>query len=102
METQRSRAIEAFKTLNDLNLNFMKETFCWPSNLTYKNDNLYVQSRNPIKLGNESLTSLEGSEFSSDKIQLRYRVKQNNVTLVTSLNDVTDSNIFAEILFSSY
>ena len=41
-ETKRLRAIEAFKTLNGLNLNFMKEIFYRPSNLSHKKDNLYI------------------------------------------------------------
>ena len=38
-----------------------------------------------------------GSEFSSYQIELRNQITQNNVTL-----QVTNSNIFIEILLSSY
>ena len=60
METQWLRAIpyEVFKTLYDLNPNFMKETFyCFP-NLTHRKGNLDVHFRNREKFGNKSLRSL--------------------------------------------
>ena len=43
------------------------------------------------------ITHIRGSEFSSYEIELRNRVTQNDVTL-----RVTNSELFLEILLSSY
>ena len=49
MQTQRLRSTAhkvVFKTLSDLNRNFMKEIFYHFPKLTHRKDNLYVHTRN--------------------------------------------------------
>ena len=51
MENQRLHAIacKVFKTLIELNPNFMEEIFYRSPNLTHRKENLYVHSQNTIK-----------------------------------------------------
>ena len=59
MQTQRLRFTAhkvVFKTLTDLNPNFMKEIFYRFPKLTHRKDNLYVHTRNTIKFGNTQVT----------------------------------------------
>ena len=60
MEIKRLRilATEIFKTLNDINLNYMKEIFYLFPHETDKKYNLFVHSRNKTKYGNHSLRVL--------------------------------------------
>ena len=58
MQTQQLRSTAhkvIFKTLSDLNPNFMREIFYRYPKLTHRKDNLYVHTRNTIKFGNTSL-----------------------------------------------
>ena len=67
METQRLRAItyQVFRTLNDLNPNFMKEIFYRSPKQAHRKGNLYVHSQNAIKFENKSLRSLGTHIWSS-------------------------------------
>ena len=47
-----------FKTLDDLNPNFLKEIFYCPQNLTHRKCNIYVYSQNTKKIGNKNLSSV--------------------------------------------
>ena len=60
MKTQRLRAItyKVFRTLNDLNPNFMKEIFYCSPKQAHRKGNLYVHSQNAVKVRNKSLRSL--------------------------------------------
>ena len=60
MEIKRLRILanEIFKTLNDINLNYMKEIFYLFPHETDKKYNLFVHSRNKTKYGNHSLRVL--------------------------------------------
>lgn len=57
MEVKRIRtlAIEIFKTLNDMNPNYMKSIFHLSPYVTHKKYDLYVHKRNTTKYGNHSL-----------------------------------------------
>ena len=57
METKRLRTMvyEIFKTLNNLNPVFMKDTFHCSPNVTSKKHNLYIHTQNTTKFGNKSL-----------------------------------------------
>ena len=46
---------EIFKTLNNLNLVFMKDIFHYSPNVTCKKQNLYIHTQNTTKFGNKSL-----------------------------------------------
>lgn len=52
---------EEFETLNDLNLNFIKNVFQSSPNQTHRKDNLYVHSRNTVKFGEKKLKMIRGS-----------------------------------------
>ena len=60
MEIKRLRtlAIEVYKTLNDLNPEFMKELFHNSELLNHRNHNLYVPHRNTVRFGDKSLRCL--------------------------------------------
>ena len=60
METKRIRtiALEIFKTLNDLNPNFMKDIFNFSPHFTHKKHNIFVHPHNTVTYGNKSLKSL--------------------------------------------
>ena len=60
MEFKRLRtlATEIFKTLNDINPNYMKEIFYLSSHETHKKYDLFVHSLNTTKYGNHSLRVL--------------------------------------------
>ena len=60
MEIKRLRtlATEIFKTLNDINPNYMKEIFYLSPHETHKKYDLFVHSRNTTKYGNHSLRVL--------------------------------------------
>ena len=60
MEVKRLRnlALEIFKTLNDLNPEYMKEIFYKTTNLTHRPFNIRVNQNNTTKYGNKSLRSL--------------------------------------------
>ena len=57
MEVRRVRtlATEIFKTLNDINPNYMKNIFHLSPYETHKKYDLYVHPRNTTKYGNQSL-----------------------------------------------
>ena len=57
METKRLRRIvrEIFKTLNSLNLVFMKDEFHYSPNPTHKKHNLCIHTQNTTRFGNQSL-----------------------------------------------
>ena len=52
METKRIRtiALEIFKTLNDLNPNFMKDIFNFSPHFTHKKHNFFVHPRNTVTM----------------------------------------------------
>ena len=60
METKRPRTMvyEIFKTLNNLNPVFMKDTFHYSPNVTHKKHNLYIHTQNTTKFRNNSLRAL--------------------------------------------
>ena len=60
MEVKRLRilGIEIFKTLNDLNPQFMKDIFQKTNWLTHKPSNIKVHSHNTVRYGDKSLTIL--------------------------------------------
>ena len=60
MEVKRLRklALEIFKTLNNLNPEYMKEIFYKTTNLTHRPFNIKVNQNNTTKYGNKSLRSL--------------------------------------------
>ena len=60
MEVKRLRTLllEIFKTLNDINPNYMKEIFHISPYETHKKHDLFVHSRNTTKFGNHSLKVL--------------------------------------------
>ena len=62
MENQRlcTIAYEEFQTLNDLNLNFIKNVFQSFPNQTHRKYNLYVHSRNTVKFGEKKLKMIRG------------------------------------------
>ena len=53
-----TKACEIFNTSSDLNPFFTKKLFHRSPNLTHRNGNLQIHSRNAIKFGNKSLRSL--------------------------------------------
>ena len=56
--TANSVAIEIFKTLNDVNPQFMKNIFQRTKWLTHKPSNLKVNPHNTVKYGDKSLATL--------------------------------------------
>ena len=60
MEIKRLRtlALEIFKTLNNLNPDYMKEIFCKNKNLTHRPFDIKVNQNNTTKYGCKSLKSL--------------------------------------------
>ena len=54
----RTLAAEIFKTLNDINLNYMKEIFYLSPHETDKKCDLFAYRRNTKKYGNHSLRVL--------------------------------------------
>ena len=54
----RKLALEIFKTLNNLNHEYMKEIFYKTTNLTHRSFNIKVDQNNTTKYGNKSLRSL--------------------------------------------
>ena len=54
----RKLALEIFKTLNNLNPEYMKEIFYETTNLTHRPFNIKVNQNNTTKYGNKSLRSL--------------------------------------------
>ena len=54
----RKLALEIFKTLNNLNPEYMKEMFYETTNLTHRPFNIKVNQNNTTKYGNKSLRSL--------------------------------------------
>ena len=60
MEIRRLRTLvlKIFKTLNDMNPNYMKEIFHLSPYRTHKKYDLFVHSRNTTKFGNHSLKVL--------------------------------------------
>ena len=60
MEVKRLRnlMLEIFKTLNDLNPEYIKEIFCKTKNLSHRPFNVKVNQNNTSKYGNERLRSL--------------------------------------------
>ena len=60
MEVKRLRklALEIFKTLNNLNPEYMKEIFYKTTNLTHRPFNIKVNQNHTTKCGNKSLRSL--------------------------------------------
>ena len=54
----RTLAAEIFKTLNDINLNYMKEIFYLSPHETDKKYDLFAYRRNTKKYGNHSLRVL--------------------------------------------
>ena len=60
MEVKRLRilAIEIYKTLNNLNPDFMRELFHYSPYATYKKHNLQVHHRRTVKFGNNSIKAL--------------------------------------------
>ena len=60
MEIRRIRTlvVEIFKTLNNINPNFMKEIFHFSPYNTHKRHNIFVHSRNTSSYGDESLRAL--------------------------------------------
>ena len=54
----RKLALEIFKTLNNLNPEYMKEIFYETTNLTHRPFDITVDQNNTTKYGNKSLTSL--------------------------------------------
>ena len=54
----RTLALEIFKTLNNLNPEYMKEIFYKTTNLTHRPFNIKVNQNNTTKYGNKSLRSL--------------------------------------------
>ena len=73
MELKRIRtlAIEIFKTLNDINPNYMKEIFHLSPYVTHKKHDLYVHGKNTTKYGSHSLKALGSHVWNSlpDKIK---------------------------------
>ena len=74
MEIKRLRTlgIEIFKTLNDLNPQFMKDVFQRTKWLTHKPLNLKVNSHNTVKYGDKSLATLGPHIWNSlpDKVKI--------------------------------
>ena len=66
MEVKRigTLAIEIFKTLNNLNLSFMKEIFYRSPYVSHMELNIYVQSHKTKNFGYKSLKSLKIQETS--------------------------------------
>ena len=60
MEVKRLRklALEIFKTLNNLNPEYMKEIFYKTTNLTHRPFTIKVNQNNTTKYGNKSLRNL--------------------------------------------
>ena len=54
----RSLALEVFKTLNDLNPNFMKEIFYYLPHSTHRKHDIFVHSRKTAKYSDKSLKTL--------------------------------------------
>ena len=54
----RPLALEAFKTLNDLNPAFMKNLFAKREVTTRRKNNLELPKRNTVKYGDKSMRSL--------------------------------------------
>ena len=54
----RTPAMEIFKTLNDINLNYMKEIFYLSPHETHKKYDIFVHHCNTTKYGNHSLRVL--------------------------------------------
>ena len=60
MEIKRIRTItlETFKTLNELNPNFMNDIFYLSPHLTHKKHNIFVHPRDIVTYGNKSVKSI--------------------------------------------
>ena len=60
MEVKRLRklALEIFKTLNNLNPEYMKEIFYKTTNLTHRPFNIKINQNNTTRYGNKSLRSV--------------------------------------------
>ena len=54
----RTLALEIFKTLNNLNPNFMKDVFNFSSYSTHRKQAIFVRSRNTSNYGDRSLRAL--------------------------------------------
>ena len=55
----RKLTLEIFKTLNNLNPEYIKEIFYETTNLTHRPFNIKVNQNNTTNYGNKSLRSLE-------------------------------------------
>ena len=51
-------ALEIFKTLNNLNLNFIKSMFNFSPHSTHRKHDIFVHSRNTSNYGDRSLRAL--------------------------------------------
>ena len=79
MEVKRLRklALEIFKTLNNLNPEYMKEIFYKTTNLTHRPFNIKVNQNNTTKYGNKSLRSLGPHIWNSLPKQIKEETNYN-------------------------
>lgn len=73
MEVKRLRnlALEIFKTLNNLNPDYMKEIFSKTTNLTHRPLDIKINQNNTTKYGNNSLRSLGPHIWNSLPIEIK-------------------------------
>ena len=73
----RKLALEIFKTLNNLNPEYMKEIFYETTNLTHRPFNIKVNQNNTTKYGNKSLRSLGPHIWNSLPKQIKEETNYN-------------------------
>ena len=67
MRKMKTIAIEIFKTVNGINLNFIKTIFTFKTNFRVRSFNLLVKNRNAVKYGSKSLMALGPMECTASK-----------------------------------
>ena len=81
MEVKRLRklALEIFKTLNNLNPEYMKEIFYKTTNLTHSPFDINVNQNNTTKYGKKSLRSLRPHIWNSLPMQIKDETNNNKL-----------------------
>ena len=84
MEVKRlcTLALEIFKTLNNLNSDYMKEIFFKPINLTHRLFNIKVNQNSSTKHGQKSLKSLGHYIWNSLPIEIKEEINYEKFKII--------------------
>ena len=95
IEVKRLRkfALEIFKTLNNLNPEYMKEIFYKTTNLTCRPFNIKVNQNNTIKYGNKSLISLGSHIWNSLPKQIKKKPTTISLKIILINSLVQNGNL---------